>query len=157
MKRDAPHPRLIVAIGLPASGKSAGLAAILDGSGIAILSSDSIRAEVCGSESDMSQDPKVWTILRSRIAKQIGSGQDVAVDATNVKRRDRMSLITLGRRYGARYVQGIWFDTPIEVCRARNLQRPRQVPDLAIAQMAATLLFEPPTTADGFDDLVTIA
>jgi predicted kinase len=45
-------------------------------------------------------------------------------------------------------VEALYFDVPLEVCRARNLRRDRVVPDEAMARMAAKLV--PPDVAEGF-------
>jgi predicted kinase len=70
------------------------------------------------------------------------------VDATNIIRRDRRPFIQIARETGAQ-IEALWFDTPIEVCLARNAGRERTVPAHVIHLMAARLI--PPSQTEGFD------
>jgi predicted kinase len=48
----------------------------------------------------------------------------------------------------------VFFDVPLEVCRARNARRHRVVPEDAMAKMAAKLA--PPNVEEGFSRVTTI-
>jgi len=48
----------------------------------------------------------------------------------------------------------VFFDVPMEVCRARNARRQRVVPEEAIAKMAAKLA--PPDIQEGFSRVTAI-
>jgi predicted kinase len=45
-------------------------------------------------------------------------------------------------------VETVFFDVPVEVCRARNARRERVVPESALEKMAAKLVR--PTLEEGF-------
>ncbi|XDE63036.1 AAA family ATPase [Arthrospira platensis BEA 1257B] len=81
---------------------------------------------------------------------------DVIYDATNVQRRRRRDLIAQVRGFGFQSVVGLWVNTPLEVCLARNERRSRQVPEGVILQMYRQLTDAPPTLSDGFDRLLEI-
>jgi predicted kinase len=48
----------------------------------------------------------------------------------------------------------VYFDVPLEVCRARNLRRERVVPDEAMERMAAKLTA--PDVAEGFTKVTAV-
>jgi predicted kinase len=45
-------------------------------------------------------------------------------------------------------MEAVYFDVPLEVCRARNARRERRVPEAALERMAAKLA--PPALEEGF-------
>jgi len=60
-----------------------------------VLSSDSLRADYCGDFRDQSRNEDVFAAMR-RIAKaRMDSGLPVVIDATNLRRRDRLSIVSL--------------------------------------------------------------
>ena len=77
--------------------------------------------------------------------------QPFVADNTNVTPSPRARYAALARAAGYQSAECYWFDTPVEVCLARNATRDerRRVPDLAIYGTAKKLV--PPTRAEGFD------
>jgi predicted kinase len=73
------------------------------------------------------------------------------IDATNLTIADRAPYIGIGRSYGCP-VEALFFDVPLEVCRERNAQRHRVVPQEAMDKMAARLV--PPSIEEGFSAVV---
>jgi predicted kinase len=78
--------------------------------------------------------------------------RSIVVDNTNATLQDRLALIDLGRRYGAKII-GYYFQPDVLSSRKRNIQRTgqAQVPDVAIFITAHK--FTPPSYAEGFDTL----
>jgi predicted kinase len=78
-------------------------------------------------------------------------------DATFTGVRQRQPVIEAAKRAGKR-VEAVIMDTPIGVCFDRNKCRPpdRQVPDDIVINMAVRLTEQPPTKAEGFDDVRTV-
>jgi predicted kinase len=78
--------------------------------------------------------------------------RSVVIDNTNATIQDRLALIDLGRRYGAKII-GYYFQPEVSSSRKRNMQRTgkTQVPDIAIFITASK--FVPPSYAEGFDTL----
>ena len=68
----------------------------------------------------------------------------------SLTRKDRKGFIKAGRERGCR-VEALWFDTPLELCKARNVARGRVVPEHVMDQMAAK--FVPPSVQEGFDSV----
>ncbi len=149
-------------IGLPGSGKSF-LAANLQQKQpqSLIISTDAIRAELFGDEAIQGDWFGIWRRVEEQFrqaAQQIQSGQlKLSIyDATNARRRYRRDAIALARASGFTHLTGLWLDTPLPLCLARNQGRSRQVPEAIIRQMHRQLLGAPPHRSEGLDDLVRL-
>src|SRR5580658_10109488 len=141
--------RIILAVGLPGSGKSTYLKTL----GAHPISSDAIRLELADDESDQTIHARVFATMRFLLKQRIELGRPVTyVDATNLTRRDRRPFIRLARKHGCD-IEALFFDVPLEVCRARNSSRSRLVPDRVLDRMEAKLT--PPSLEEGFS-VVTV-
>lgn len=91
-----------------------------------------------------------------QIEEALAAGRSVVVDNTNVTHDDRAPLIAAAKAHGA-HVVGYFFTTPLALCLQRNAARegPSRVPTIAI--FAARKRLQPPTLAEGFDALYTVA
>ena len=69
-------------------------------------------------------------------------------------RRSALPISGIGKSYGCD-VEALFFAVPLEVCRERNRQRQRVVPDDVMAKMAAKLV--PPNVSEGFDRVSIIS
>lgn len=69
-----------------------------------IINSDAIRQELCGDFRDQSKNAQVFAALRAMAKARIDNGLDVIIDATNIKRADRMSIIEATKPYKIRYI-----------------------------------------------------
>ncbi len=90
------------------------------------------------------------------IAEALAAGRSAVVDNTNATIAERATLIGLGRAARARIV-GYYFPTTVGASLARNRERTgrARVPNVAIFARAKQLA--PPTYAEGFDTLYTVA
>jgi predicted kinase len=142
------RPLIVVAAGLPGSGKSSWLAQL----GAHPLSSDAIRLQLADDETDQTLNARVFATLRYLLLQRIGLRRPVTyIDATNLTRRDRRPYIEIARGHGCG-IEAIWFDVPAKVCRARNATRGRVVPEYVMNQMAAR--FVPPSPEEGFERVI---
>jgi predicted kinase len=149
----APRPSrgtVVLAIGLPGSGKSAWFKR----HNITPLSSDLLRALLFDDPSEQRFQDLVFSNLRSMLkARLIARRPMNYVDATNLTSHDRHGWIKLAKDYGYE-VQAVFFDVPVEVCLERNRKRERVVPEDAMRRMAAKL--KPPAFEEGFSKITVV-
>jgi predicted kinase len=143
-------PKLIVTVGLPASGKSTWLAR----RGINAISSDEIRRWIADDPTVQHLHRIVFGAARYLIVQRLKIGRpETYIDATSLTTWERRPYIRLGQLYHCD-VEALFFDIPLEVCIERNRLRDRVVPEEAIRTMALKLV--PPTVAEGFSTVRTI-
>jgi len=142
--------RLVVLVGLPGSGKSTYLAQL----GVTGLSSDAIRGLLADDETDQTIHDRVFQTLRYLLRQRLAIRRPATyIDATNLTVEERRPYIGIGKSYGCD-VEAVFFDVPMEVCRARNARRQRVVPEEAMVKMAAKLA--PPDIQEGFSRVTAI-
>lgn len=142
--------RLYVLVGLPGSGKSTWLERNRKPS----LSSDALRAALTGDESNQEQNRLVFAQLRALVRARLAAGcAETWVDSTALTRTERRCWIRLAEMHGCA-VEAVFFDTSVEVCRARNSARQRRVPEEALERMARRM--SAPRVEEGFDQVTVI-
>lgn len=143
--------KFVMLCGLPASGKSTYCEQYKYNKDWVVLSSDAIRAELLGDESDQSKNEEVFKILHSRVKENLRNGKNVVYDATNLSRKNRVHFISdeLKGIYCEKIC--VLFATPFELCCARNYARDRQVPESAMVRTYKN--FQTPTIYEGWDDV----
>lgn len=134
-------------IGLPASGKSTYARENLHDP---IISSDALRQELCGDESDQSHNREVFQVLHARVQMALVHGENVVVDATNLTMKSRRPLLDMARRYHAA-ANAIIMAIPYHEVLERNEMRQRHVPAEAIAACRAR--FQMPCKSEGFQSI----
>ena len=140
----APKGVVVLAIGLPGSGKSSWFKR----NNIVPLSSDMLRSLLFDDATEQRFQDLVFSNLRSMLkARLIARRPMNYVDATNLTPHERHSWIKLAKDFGYE-VQAVYFDVPVEVCLERNQRRERVVDEGILRRMAAKL--KPPTFDEGF-------
>ena len=89
---------------------------------------------------------------RKLIEEALAAGRSVVVDNTSPRPSDRLPLIVIGRRFGAKVI-ACYFSSPVKDCVARNRLREgkARVPEVAIYVASRRLV--PPTIEEGFDEV----
>jgi predicted kinase len=141
-------------IGPPGSGKSA-LAAYLQENltGCQIISTDTIRQDLYGDPSIQGHWPDIEMCVLERVNHALQQGLSIIYDATNAHRPWRLDLL---QKLPALNWIGWHLIAPLDVCKQRNQQRARQVPESVIEGMARALKTFPPIPAEGFLDVLTL-
>ncbi len=142
----------VMMIGLPGCGKST-IASKMKG--YVVVSSDKIREEFYGDENVQTDPGKVFGEAKKRIVRCINAEKNVILDATNVKRKERMNFIKdiknqIKKDVEVKFV-AIWVAVPFETCVMRNNSRERVVPEEVIMKMMKN--FTPPGPDEGFDEI----
>ncbi|HTE87522.1 MAG TPA: AAA family ATPase, partial [Terriglobales bacterium] len=145
-----PKGVVVLAIGLPGSGKSSWFKR----HNITPLSSDLLRALLFDDATEQRFQDIVFSNLRSMLKARLIARRPINyVDATNLTPHERQSWIKLAKDYGYE-VQAVFFDVPVEVCLERNQRRERVVAEDVMRRMAGKL--RPPTFEEGFGKITVV-
>ncbi|MEU0535626.1 polynucleotide kinase-phosphatase [Amycolatopsis tolypomycina] len=121
MKLTVPDMALVVLVGASGSGKST--FARTHFAPTQVLSSDFFRGLVADDENDQSASADAFDALHYVAAKRLAAGRTTVIDATNVQRASRASLVKLAKEHDV-LPTAIVLDLPLPVCVARNAGRP---------------------------------
>jgi predicted kinase len=146
----APKGVVVLAIGLPGSGKSSWFKR----HNLVPLSSDMVRSLLFDDVREQRFQDLVFSNLRSMLkARLIAKRPMNYVDATNLTPQERQHWIKLAKDYQYE-VHAVFFDVPLEVCIERHQRRDRVVPEDAMRRMAAKL--KPPAFEEGFAKITVV-
>lgn len=141
---------VILAIGLPGSGKSSWFKR----HNVTPLSSDMLRSLLFDDPTEQRFQDLIFSNLRSMLKARLIARRPLNyVDATNLTPHERQSWIKLGQDYGYE-VQAVFFDVPLDVCLERNHKRERVVADDVMRRMSSKL--KPPTFEEGFSKITVV-
>jgi predicted kinase len=145
-----PKGVVVLAIGLPGSGKSSWFKR----HNINPLSSDMLRLLLFDDPTEQRFQDLVFSNLRSMLkARLIARRPMNYVDATNLSAHDRRGWIKLAQDFGYE-VHAVYFDVPLEVCLERNQRRDRVVADDVMHRLASKL--RPPSFEEGFAKITVV-
>lgn len=116
-----------------------------------VLSSDAFRALVSDDETDMTASGAAFAVLRFLVRRRLRRARRTCVDATNVRRAERLPLLRTAARY-RRPAIAVLFDLSLETCLQRNRLRPgRKVEDAVVAEQWRVMPRSPDVLlAEGF-------
>jgi predicted kinase len=84
------------------------------------------------------------------------AGRSVVVDNTNVRREDRLALVSLARALGLRPVL-YWFTPDVPASIARNVSRAGKARVPVVAIHATRKRLAPPDASEGFEEVFEVA
>lgn len=146
----APKGIVVLAIGLPGSGKSSWFKR----HNVVPLSSDLVRSLLFDDVREQRFQDLVFSNLRSMLkARLIAKRPTNYVDATNLTPQERQHWIKLAKDYQYE-VHAVFFDVPLDVCIERHERRDRVVPEDVMRRMAAKL--KPPAFEEGFAKITVV-
>ncbi len=163
-KLQPPKGVVVLAIGLPGSGKSSWFKR----HSIAPLSSDMLRSLLFDDPTEQRYQDLIFSNLRSMLKARLIARRPLSyvekarliarrplsyVDATNLTPHERHSWIKLAKDYGYD-VHAVFFDVPLEVCLERNRRRQRVVTEDVMRRMAAKL--RQPAFDEGFTKITVV-
>jgi predicted kinase len=149
-QKRAPKGVVVLAIGLPGSGKSTWFKR----RGVTPLSSDLLRTILFDDITEQRYQSLVFSTLRSLLrARLIAKMPWNYVDATNLSPHERRQWIKMSKSFGFE-VHAVYFDVPLEVCLERNRKRERLVPEDVMRRMGQKL--RAPTFEEGFSKIVVV-
>ena len=119
-----PEPSLVVLVGPAGAGKSTFARRWFAPD--EILSSDALRAVISGDAADQSASTAAFAILHRQLGRRLAAGLLTVVDATNVRRAARRSLLLRARRAGQPAV-AIVLNLPAVLVHRRNAGRVERV------------------------------
>jgi predicted kinase len=147
---EEPKGHVVLAIGLPGSGKTTWF----QRRGVTPLSSDLLRGILFDDVEEQRYQGLVFSTLRSLLrARLIARMPWNYVDATNLSIHERRQWIKMAKSFGYE-TQAVFFDVPLDVCLQRNSQRDRSVSEEIMRKMAEKL--KPPVFEEGFDKITVV-
>ena len=146
----APKGYVVLAIGLPGSGKTTWFRR----RGVTPLSSDLLRNILFDDVEEQRYQGLVFSTLRSLLrARLIARMPWNYVDATNLSIHERRQWIKMSKSFGYE-VQAVFFVVPLDVCLARNSKRDRSVSEDVMRKMGEKL--KPPVFEEGFAKITVV-
>jgi protein phosphatase len=121
MRIEIPEFALVLLVGASGTGKSTFAAKHFLPT--EVISSDRMRGWVADDETDQGATGDAFDVLHYLVEKRLKGRRFTVIDATNVQREARKSLIALARKWHA-LVVAIVFDLPEALAVARNAGRP---------------------------------
>ena len=145
-------PKLIMMVGLSASGKSTIAKELAVMENAAIVSSDKIRGEICpGGVQDQSMNEMVFTEFRKRIVIHLMTGRSVIADATNLTIKSRAATLAVARQFDCEKIAYI-VPKPFLRCLADDSDREYSVSGRVLYKQRAS--FQVPFKEEGFDEII---
>ena len=144
-------PKLFIMIGLSAAGKSTIAKELAKDYEAVIVSSDSIRKEICGNVSDQSKNEEVFKLFHKRIRKYLHEKRNVIADATNITMKSRRAIINNVKKMDIEIIAYI-VPKKIEDCIKDNVEREYVVQEEVIYKQMKR--FQIPFLEEGFDKII---
>lgn len=142
--------KFIMVCGLPGCGKSTYIKEkTKEMDRFVVISTDAIRAELCGNPSNQLRNKEVFELAHLRIKEFLNSDRydTVFFDATNISRKDRRRIFAIVPKGVHKEVHVVW--ASLETCIVRDENRDRSVGADVIMKIAKR--FQIPDFTEDFD------
>ena len=149
----AMRPEFILLCGIAGAGKSTFARNLADLRGYEICSSDAIRGELWGDESDQREPNKVFSVMLQRTRAALSQGRSIIYDATNIEEKYRLQILQQISTFNCHKTCVVIIERP-EVCVARQDLRERKVPEYVIWRQIKK--FQTPHYCEGWDKIIII-
>lgn len=116
-----------------------------------VVSTDAIREELFGSAAVQKFNDLVFKTAYSRIKEGLVHKRNVIFDATNIYKKDRISLLKFIEPFNRGFKIILVLKTPLEEAKKRNQNRERVVPEEVLERMSKN--FCEPTEEEGWDEI----
>lgn len=126
--------KIIMMVGLPASGKSYYADKIAKKENAIILSSDKLRKELFNNENDQNHNTEVFKELYKRVKENLKQENNIIIDATNINHKRRKALLDELKRFNC-FKECYLIATPYKKCLEQNRRREREIPEHVIKRM----------------------
>lgn len=141
--------KLIMMVGLPASGKSTYAKKLADKENAIILASDELRKELFGNVNDTEHNNELFQELHRRAIQYLKEGKNVIYDATNINSRRRVGFLSQLPTNIKK--ECYYMNTSLDVITDNNYNRERKVPIDVIKRMRKNL--QVPMYHEGWDKI----
>ena len=119
------RPALVMAAGLPGSGKSRFCRDLSRRSGAIVLESDALRQALFGRpDHSQSESRRLFAAIHGAIGRLLRAGVHTILDATNLAEWQREPVYAIAEREGARLIL-LWLAAPPRVVQTRLTNRHR--------------------------------
>ncbi|HUX87740.1 MAG TPA: ATP-binding protein [Chloroflexota bacterium] len=149
------RPKFYVMVGMPGSGKTT--YARRQFPEALRISLDDLRLMFSGQTFEPRIEGAVGiaadAMIEALAANAVKLKRDLLLDATNVSRARRSTAIATARRHHLSPI-AVYVDTPVTVAQQRNRGRPVPVPSVVVDRFGTNL--EPPSLAEGFDQIIRV-
>lgn len=144
---------MVLLVGPSASGKSTWASSHFPAD--TIVSSDRLRALVGTGEDDIAASTDAFALLEEIVRRRLARRLTTVIDTLGLSAPQRRTWLALARAHELPCV-AVAFDTPADVCRARNRERTKRIPAEVLTQqlrsVRAVLSLLP---TEGYDAVLT--
>ena len=152
-----PDPSLVVLVGAAGSGKST--LATRHFEPAEVLSSDAFREAIAGDAADQSASHAAFKALHAALERRMRAGRLTVVDATNLTRESRRSLVTRAAATGIPAIAIVLDLSPAIVLAQNAARHDRVVPEDVVRRhlgRVRRIVGDAALDADGFERVVTV-
>lgn len=149
----AMRPQFIMLVGVAGAGKSTFARNLSELRHYEICSSDAIRGELWGDESDQREPNKVFQVMLERTRAALSDHRSIIYDAANIEEKYRLQILQQISPYDCHKVCVVFIERP-EECIARQDLRDRKVPEHVIWRQIRK--FQTPHYCEGWDEIIIL-